>query len=27
VIMAGLKGIEYPQLIERIFKNALARYN
>jgi len=27
VIMARLKGVEYPQLIERIFKNALERYN
>lgn len=27
VIMARLKGIEYPQLIERIFKQALERYN
>ncbi|MFH1683458.1 MAG: ATP-grasp domain-containing protein [Candidatus Margulisiibacteriota bacterium] len=27
VIMARLKGIEYDQLIERIFKHALERYN
>jgi len=27
VIMARLRGIEYPQLIERIFKHALERYN